>query len=253
MSPLALEWARLWRTRRLAALVLVFVFFGFLGPVLAAYLPDLLESAAGSDDILIVVPDPVPADGIAQYVGNVSQIGLLVVAVVAALALSVNGRPGLAAFYRSRQPTATARVLTRWMATWAAAVLAWTLGLLAALYETIVLLGDISLASLVLGWLCWVVYLAVVVALVGLTAGVTGSTVAAAVSAVGLLLGVAALGLIPQVGDWLPSALVGAPEALVRGTAEAADYVPAVAVTLIATAAALTLAVAAADRRELSG
>lgn len=251
MNPAQLEWARLWRTRRLLALLFVFTFFGFLGPVLAAYLPELLGAATGTDDIVIEVPDPVPADGLAQYVGNVGQLGVLVVAVVAALALSMNGRPGLAAFYRSRQVSGVARVLPRWAATTLAAALAWTLGLLAAVYETLVLLGGLPVQAVLVGWAAWIGYLGFAVAVVAALAGVLTSTVSTAAAGVGALLAVGVLGLIPQIEEWTPAYLIGAPEALAREVTTAGDYAVSAAVTVLVTAALLLVAVRTVDAREL--
>lgn len=251
MSVPRLEWLRLWRTARLLVLVLVFAFVGLLGPLTAAYLPELIDLAGQTEGVVIEVPDPVPADGIAQYIANVSQLGLIAVAAVAALALAVDARPGLAAFYRTRQPAASARILPRWLATWVASSVAWTVGLLAAAYETVLLIGPLPVAGVVVGWGLWVLYLAFAVAVVALAAALLRSTVAVTVLSVGLLLGVALVGLVPQVEAWLPSALVSAPTALVAETAEPGDYLRAALVASGATVAALAGAVALADRREL--
>ena len=66
MSLWKLEWIRLTRTRRWIALVGVYLFLGFTGPLLARYMADILERAGGG--IEVAVPEPVPADGMAQYV-----------------------------------------------------------------------------------------------------------------------------------------------------------------------------------------
>lgn len=253
MSIARLEWLRLWRTYRLLVLVVVFAFFGLLGPLTAAYLPEIISLASQSDDLgaAIDLPEPTPVDGITQYIGNISQLGLIAVAAVAALALAVDARPGLAAFYRTRQPAARSWILPRWAATSLAAGLAWTVGLLAAVYETVVLIGPLPVGGMVAGWATWVVYLAFVVAVVAVAAGLVRSTVAVTVVSVGLIIGLALIGLVPQVGEWLPSHLVGAPAALADESAVASDYLRAVGVSIAATAGALVGATALAKRREL--
>ena len=253
MSVLRLEWLRLWRTYRLTILVVVFAFFGLLGPLTAAYLPEIVSLASQSDDLgaAIEFPDPVPSDGIAQYVGNISQIGLIAVAAIAALALAVDARPGLAAFYRTRQPAARSWIVPRWLATSLAAGVAWTIGLVAAVYETVLLIGPLPIGGMVVGWATWVLYLAFAVAVAALAAGVVRSTVAVTAVTVGLLIGMALVGLIPPVGEWLPSHLVGAPAALAAGASEGSEYIRAAVVTVVATAAALVGASALVRRREL--
>lgn len=252
MSVLRLEWLRLWRTYRLMVLVVVFALFGLLGPLTAAFLPEIVSLATQSEGLgtAIDLPEPVPADGIAQFIGNISQLGLLAVAAVAALALAVDSRPGLAAFYRTRQP-ATGMVLPRWAATTLAAGLAWSVGLLAAAYETVLLIGPLPVVGMVVGWGLWLLYLAFAVALVALVAGLVRSTVAVTALGAGALLVVALVGVIPQVGDWLPSHLVGAPAALAAEASQPADYLRASAVTVVATAAALAGAIRLVGRREL--
>lgn len=251
MTLWRLEWLRLWRSYRLLALVVVFVLFGFAGPLLAAYLSDLLESAAAADGVQIVVPDPVPADGIAQYVSNAAQIGLLVLVIVAALALATDSHAGQAAFYRTRVPSAAARLMPRFTATTAAAAVAWTLGMLAAGYETWLLIGPLDLGAVVAGWALWIVYLAFAVAAVALAGAVVRSVAAAAGLGLGLLLLMPALGLVPALDGRLPSTLVGAPEALARGSAELSDYGVPGAVTGAAVVVLLAAAVRLGDRREL--
>jgi ABC-2 type transport system permease protein len=246
-----LEWLRLWRSYRLLALVVVFVLFGFAGPLLAAYLSDLLESAATADGFEIVVPDPVPADGIAQYVSNAGQIGLLVLVIVAALALATDAHPGQAAFYRTRVPSAAARLVPRFTATTAAAALAWTLGTMAAGYETWLLIGPLDLGAVVAGWALWIVYLAVAVAAVALAGAVVRSVAAATGLGLGLLLVMPLLGLLPALDGRLPSALVGAPEELARGTAQVSDYGVPLAVSVVAVVVLLAAAIRLGDRREL--
>lgn len=251
MSVSRLEVLRLWRTYRLLVLVLVFVFFGLLGPLTAAYLPELIGLAGQSEGIEVSVPDPVPADGIAQYIGNITQIGLIAVAAVAALAMAVDARPGLAAFYRTRQPHAAAWILPRWIATTLAAVLAWTAGLAAAVYETVLLIGSLPADAVLAGWAYWVVYLAFAVAVAALAAGLARSTVAVTVVAAGLLIAIGLLGVVPQLSEWVPGYLVGAPAQLAAGASDPDDYLRAAVVCLVATAASLASAVLLVRRREL--
>ena len=253
MSVVRLEWLRLWRTYRLLVLVVVFAFFGLLGPLTAAYLPEINSLASQSEDLgaAIELPEPVPVDGISQFIGNISQLGLIAVAAVAALALAVDARPGLAAYYRTRQPAARSWIVPRWAATSLAAGVAWTVGLLAAVYETVVLIGPLPVGGMVAGWAAWLLYLAFAVAVVAVAAGIVRSTVAVTVVSVGLLIVLAIVGLIPQVGDWLPSHLVGAPAALAEQAGEPTDYLGAAGVTVAATAALLWLAAALVRRREL--
>ena len=158
---------------------------------------------------------------------------------MASLALAIDARPGLAAFYRTRQPSPASWIVPRWAATGLAASAAWTVGLLAAVYETVLLIGPLPVGALLVGWAAWVVYLAFAVSVVAVVAGFVRASVGVTAVSVGLLLGLALLGLVPQIGEWLPSHLVGAPSALADESAVASDYLRAAGVSVVATAGAL--------------
>lgn len=243
------EWRRLRRTHHATAVMATFALFGLLGPVLARYLPDIVSKAA-ADGMTITMPPATPADGFAQYLGNVSQLGLLVVCLVAVTGFNADGRRGVVIFYRLRQPSARRRLLPRWAALWSLASVAWVVGMVGAWYETVLLIGPVSVGRVVTATLTWLPYLALVVAVCALASTVVSSTSGAVGLAVGALLGLATLGMLPTVGDWLPAALVGAPTDIVRGTHGLGDFAPSVATALAATLAAGAAAVARVDRRE---
>ena len=249
MSLWHLEWLRLTRTRRLVALLGVYVFFGLTGPLTARYLSDIL-GAMNTGGVRVELPDPTPADGIAQFVGNVSQIGLLVVVLVAASALAFDARREMAVFLRTRITGVRAVVIPAYTVTTGAATAALLLGSLAAWYETGVLLGPLPVARMFAGIGFGAVFLAFVVAAVALAAAVVRGVLAAAGITLGVLLAMALLGNVADIGRWLPTTLSGALAGLVDGTAPG-SYLPATAVAVAGTAAALAGAVVLGGRREL--
>jgi len=69
------------RTYKLFILVIVFVIFGFLSPITAKYLPQIIEMA-GLDPEAMGMGDPTAVDSFAQFFKNVGQMGLLVVVII---------------------------------------------------------------------------------------------------------------------------------------------------------------------------
>jgi len=244
-----LEWLRLVRTHRLLAVVAVYLLFGLTGPLTARYIGRLLETF-GEGGVRIEFPEPVPADGIAQFVGNATQIGLLVVVLVASAALSFDARREMAVFLRTRVAHVRTIILPAYAVNTGAAVVALLVGTLAAWYESAVLLGALPPARLALGFAAMALFLAFAVATVAFVAGLTRGVLATAGVTLVLLLGLAVVGSATPAGRWLPSRLADAMAGLVRG-AEVADYLPAAAVTAPVTIALLTAAIALAARREL--
>jgi ABC-2 type transport system permease protein len=243
-----LEVLRLLRTKRWIALFGVYLFFGFLGPLTAAYMGEIVERFGGG--VQVVVPDPVPADGITQYVSNAQQLGLLVVVVLAAGALAFDARPEIGVFLRTRAAGVGRIVVPKYAVVTAAACLAFLAGSAAAWYETEVLIGALPVGGMLLGIVLGWLYLALAVAVVALATALTSSVLSAVLLAIGVLVALPILGVVGVLQPWLPSQLVGALDGLARG-ADAGDYLRSVAVTIALTALALGAAVALARRREL--
>ncbi len=248
MSPWRLEWLRLVRTPRALILLSVYLGVGLLAPVLARYLSELLKHAQGR--VVVIAPPPVPSDGIAQYIDQIGQTGLIVVVVVAAGALTFDSRRGVSVFLRTHSRSMWALLLPRYVLPAAAAVTACVLGTLAAWYETTMLIGPLPAGAVLGGLVCQIVYLLFAVAVVAAAAALARTGLAA----VGIALGVLLLALplaatLGAAGDWLPSVLMSAPVDLL-GTATLADHAPALLVTAGATPLVLVLAERRLRRRE---
>ena len=248
MSIWRLEWLRLTRSRGALVLGAVYLVFGFLGPVLALYLQDLVRLA--QSEIRISVPAPTAQDGIAEYISQVSQIGLIVVVAVAAGALTFDARRGLSTFLRTRARSMWMLVGPRAAVVAAAAVGAYALGTLAAWYETTLLIGDLSAGAVIEGLLCGSAYLVFAVAVVCAAASMARNTLGTVGIALAFLLLLPLAGTSTVVHKWLPSTLVGAPIDLLN-TAQLSDYAPALVAAATASAALVTLAVERLKRREV--
>lgn len=248
MSLWRLEVLRMVRTRRWLALVGVFVAFGFLGPLSAKYLPDLVAHAGSG--IKIIVAPPKPADGIRSYLGNAMQIGLVVTVVVAVSAFAFDRRPGLAIFYRTHVRRAADLVLPRYTVAAATAIGAFVLGSLSAVYETEVLLGHLPPVRLIEGIALEGLYLLFACAVAAAACGVVRGSLAATGLSVGALLALPIAGSIGRAGHWLPSDLVGSMSQLAMGHG-AGEYRAAALASLGATAVLLMAAIASLRRREI--
>ncbi|HSG79231.1 MAG TPA: hypothetical protein VLD62_06615 [Acidimicrobiia bacterium] len=248
MTLLRLEWLRLVRTRRLPALIGVYLFFGLIGPLTARYIGDIVERFGG--EVTVIFPDPVPADGIAQYVSNASQIGVLVAVAVAAGALTLDALPEMSIFLRTRVRPVARLVLPRFTMAVAAAAGAYLLGLLAAWYETVVLLGSLPVGRLLGGLAFGILYLGFAIAVVAAAGARLRSVIGTVGLSVAVLVVMPVLAVIDAVGRWLPSHLVGAQVGLLEG-ASFVDYLPAAAVALVTGGLLVTMALRRAEIAEL--
>lgn len=248
MTLWRLELLRLVRTHRWMILFGVYVFFALIGPLTARYFAEIMASFGG--DLTITAPEPRPIDGLAQFLSNTTQIGLLAVVIVAAGPLAVDARPELAAFLRTRVERASTLLLPRYVVVTAASVLALVVGTALAWAMTDALIGALPAAAVIGGTALGALYLGFAVAVVAAVAGFTRSTTGAVFTALVALLALPLIGLVPAIEPWLPSRLVGAPLGLIDGV-PGSDFVRSVAVTVAATAGLLWLAVRRFAMREI--
>lgn len=249
MNPWRLEWLRLTRSARGISLILVYVFFGLAGPLLAKYMQQVAKYA--SSDVTIVAPAPVPRHGIINFVSQGSQTGMIVLIVVAAGVLSFDARRGLATFYRTRVTGSFALIWPRFVATTVLAIGAYAIGTAAAWFETTLVLGAVPAHQIVPGVLLEAVFLPFAVAVVAAASTVGRSTLSTAgISVVVLLVVLPAAGMVNTLAAWLPNRLLTAPAELVTD-AMVADYLKPVVVSVLVTIMLLLFAVNRAGRREL--
>ncbi len=250
MSPWRLEVLRLTRTKKWAALVGVYVAFGLVGPLTARYIKEILSRVGSADGTVITVPDPTPADGMVQFVSNASQIGTLVVVIVAAGALAFDAIPEMGVFLRTRVSPAWKVLVPRLVVSFLAAAVAFLAGVGVAWYETWALLGPPAAGSVLAGAGLGVVFLAFVVALTAAVAQRARSVLGTVMTSLVVLIAMPVVGLAPAISRWLPTSLANALADLPAG-GTMNDYWPALGVAVVATVALVAAAFAWSGRREV--
>lgn len=248
MNAWRLERLRMVRTPRAIALGGTYLFFGLLGPITARYLQDIVNRFQSS--VQVVVTPPTAADGITNYVSQVSQTGLIVLIVITAGSVTFDTRRGLATFLRTRTTSMWQLVAPRFTVNAAAAVAAYALGTVAAWYETALLLGSPPAGAMLAGLLCGATYLVFAVSVTTAAASMVRSTFGTVGMTVAVLLALPLLGMVGPLHRWLPSTLVTAPVELI-GRATLTGYLPALAVSAIGAALLLVVATLRLQRRDI--
>jgi len=238
-----------WRTRRWVVAVAVFLFFGFLSPLSAKLLPELLEILGDTGGVVFTVPPPTVGDALLQYVKNMSQFGALLAVLLAMGSLAQEKERGTAVMVLSKPISRRDFLLAKFVALTLVFGLCLALAGLACYYYTVVLfegVGESRFAemNLLLG-LFVEFYLAVT--LLGST--VTRSQVAAGGLGLAAVFVVAVLGALPRIGDYMPTALLEWARTLMAGTGEPAWGAAAVSLGVIL--ACLGTALVVFERQEL--
>lgn len=250
LGPWRLEWLRLIRTPRAICLAAVYVFLGLLGPLTARYLSQILSHAGATGNLTITVAPPRPVDGISAFTGQANQAGLIVVVVVTAGALAFDARRGISVFLRTRSANVTSLLIPRFAVSAAAAIVAYTLGMLAAWYETAVLIGKLPATDMLTGWLCTAAYLVFAVAVTALAASLVRSVLATVGTSLGILFLLPLVGSVPGARPWLPTSLAGAQVTTLAGDGWN-EYLRALAVTALVVALLVRAALRLLTTREV--
>ena len=243
-----LEWIRMWRTKRIVAVVATFVLLGLAGPIALHYLPELIKAGSKNGAPVPVLPKVQPVQGIANLGSNISSIGSLIVAIVTASTLGLDSNRSIAAFYRSRVRNPVALIMPRMASSAAIAIAALALGALGAWYETEVLLGHVPVAPLAAGFLFESLWLCLVVGVTAFYASVLRSVAGAAGASVATLLVTALLSAVPHLSPWLPTRLSGSLSMLIGQPA--GDIWKAVLVAAVVTLAAVAVSIRLFAQRE---
>jgi len=228
-----------WRSYRALVVAAVLLGFGLISPLTAKFTPELLRLLPNGDQIAGLIPPPTILDAVAQYLKNMNQFTVILALLLTMGAVTQEKERGTAAMMLSKP-------LPRWMflaAKFAALGLTFAVSLAlagaGAYYYTGLLFGPLDLGAWagVNGLL--LVYTLVFVALTLLCSVLAHSQAAAGGLAFGLLIMLAILGALPQVGQYFPGELVAWAGHLIVGG-------PAAWPALIVSLALIGLALAAA-------
>ena len=247
MTVWRLERIRLLRTLRWVGLLASYVVFGISMPIVTRYQDALFRNLGG--DVRVIAPPATPPQGIAAYLQNAMQIGLLVSVLIAAGSLAFDAKPEWAAFLRTRSPSLARIVVPKFAVNAVATAICFALGLTAAWLGTVALIGSVPVAALLAGGAFGALYLAFAVGVVAFAAGLSRSVLGAGGIALVILIVLPVLAKIPALEHWLPSALVGSATDIARGAAPT-DYLPAAAVAVVSTAGLLWGSARLLQRRE---
>lgn len=249
LAMLRKELLEQWRSRRLVAVAAVLLFFGFLSPLSAKLLPDLMKSLGDTGGIVIELPPPTAQDGLLQYVKNTSQFGVLLAVLLAMGALAREKERGTAAMILSKPASRASFLLAKFVALTLVFSLCLALAGLACYYYTIVLFKGIGEAHFVEMNLLLALFIEFYLAVTLLGSTIVRSQVAAGGLGLGAVFVVAALGALPRLGNYMPTALLNWARDLMARSGE--PVWGAVAVSLGAIIVCLGAALAVFKRQEL--
>ena len=206
-SALQKEMLQQWRTKRFIVVLAVFILFGLASPLVASFTPQIIGSMEGAEQFADLIPEPTAADGIGQYIRNLTQFGFILAILLGMGAVAGEKERGTAAMIMSKPMSRWAFLLSKFSAQIIVYTLGFAIATLGAYYYTIILFGPFDFGDFIVISLLLELWLVTFVAitLLGSTIGKTTGA-AAGISLAGSVL-ILLAGNIPQVGMLFPSGL----------------------------------------------
>lgn len=239
------EFRRLTRTGLLAGLVAVFAFFGLSSPALALLLPDLLRSAASTEQLTVHAATATPSDALALYTQSAMQLGLVLAAAVAVTALGWDARPGSSVFYRTRSHSLVALVVPRVLVGWLVVAVCHLAALTVAAVTTAVVIAPIEFQETARVGVATSAYLIMAMAVGHMVMAALRRTAAALATTTLLMLVLPLINSLPGAVAWAPTALLAA------SRASPGDLVVPFLTTIATTVACILVAARVTARRPI--
>jgi ABC-2 type transport system permease protein len=214
-----------WKTFRLPAVTILFLFFGFLSPLTAKFLPEIIK-LAGGEQFSITIPIPTVKDAVDQLLKNIGQFAPLAAILLAMGSIATEKERGTAALVLTKPVSRWAFLIAKFLGltvTMAVAILA---AFIAAYFYTAVLFDFMPIGGYLVAYGLVLLAVLVFVAITLLGSVLVNSAIAA--GAIGLaawiLFGI--IGAIPKLSEYLPTTLYNPARQLSLGQDVTGWFVP---------------------------
>ena len=244
-----------WRTRRILIVAAVFGVFGMTSPLMAYFMPQMMQAIPGAEQFASLIPEPTINDALVQYVKNISQFGFLLAILIGIGDVAGEKERGTASMILSKPLARWAFVCSKYLAQVLLYLFGLILSLAGSFLYTYVLFAPaeagplfkvLALASGLL--FLWLLPFVTITLLGSVLANSTSA--AAGIAAGGAVLWML-LGSLPQLSGILPGALLTWANQLNLGQPLPAANGGALAVSLAAGVAGLVTSIAFFENQEL--
>ena len=207
----------LFRSGKLIVFAAVFLFFGLLSPVTAKYLPQIIASIGGMENIQIRIPEPTWLDAVAQYVKNLTQLCTFIVIVIFMGVVVREKESGTAVFLLVKPVPRGSFLAAKFISAILALFISLFIAFVAAAFYTILFFDGFSLAAFARLNLMMFLYLGCIICMTVMFSTIMRSMLLAGIFS---FLGWMLLALISQFGSFgkfSPSFLISQSNTLMTG------------------------------------
>lgn len=242
------EWQEAWRTKRILILLIVFLCFGIMSPLLAKLTPEIIKMSFA--DFAGKIPKPTSLDSWGQFYKNMSQIGIYLAVILFSGSVSREVQKGTFLNFVTKGLSRRAIILGKWFSI----SLQWlgvTVGaFLVTLLYTLIYFDDGKSQAVLSSLVCLLLF-GILLLTVTLFASTMLSNTGGLFLTIGVMVLLYVLNLFEGLKDWNPVSLISIQPALLDGSAQVTSYTPALAVTLLGIILALTATLGVFDKKAL--
>jgi ABC-2 type transport system permease protein len=190
------------KTYRFLVVMSVFLLFGISQPLTLKYLPEIIKMSG--QQMQINFPTPTALDALTGYAGDIGQIGVFVIVLVAMGAIANELQRGTALIVLSKPVSRTSFVVSKLLAMSITAICSLAAASLVCFGYTVWLIGGANVSAFIGLNLMIALFLIFSIAITLLFSSMFRSSLAAGGVALGVIIGQAIISSIPKVGDFMP-------------------------------------------------
>lgn len=237
-------------TYRLLIMLMVFLIFGIMNPLVAKITPDLVSKFM-PEGVSISVPEPSSIDSWAQFFKNIQQMGLIVMMLVFSGVLTGELTKGTLINLLTKGLTREAVITAKY----AAMMVIWSISVVISFVVTwaytVYLFPDGKSQNLFFAVFCLWVFGAFLLAVLLLASTLVTGSYGSLLMVGGVVVGLTILNIIPAVQDYNPLSLASQNMAVVTSAVEFSTLWPALALTLVASVLLVLLAIASFRKKQI--
>lgn len=217
------ELTEYYRTAKIMILLVVFLLFGMINPVLAKFTPEIIK-AAGLD---LNLPDPTAMDSWAQFFKNVGQMGLIIVVIVFSGIMANEFSKGTLINILTKGLKRNTVILSKFTVASALWALSYLLCFVVTYFYTAYFWPMTGMHEVLMTFAGPFVYGEFLIALLILGGVLFKNTLGSLLLTGGVSLGLTILSIFPQLQKYNPMILSGDNMSLLIGTKVLSDFMPA--------------------------
>lgn len=241
------------KTYRLLIAVVVFLIFGLTSPVLMKMMPKMIPVTETTGGLQMkIIGEASLADAASQYIGLVTQMGILLVIIFAMGALTGSGSRKVESMLLSKPISRSDYLLSKYTVNALMFIIAITLGTLAFYGYSVVLYGYFSPAGLPVSIVCTSVFFLLVLALTILFSALMKSSAAAGgLALISLFAAAVVPGFFRPIKNYVPGHLMDLAWLILAKKEGSGAALTPLAVTAVLTITILIVAVFLFNRKDI--